>query len=79
VDVNDTSFPAYILVHDAQVAAATSQFRVLALTATPGSDVQAVQNVIANLMISRMCFFILCLREVAAATWIDAIRFGDPV
>ncbi|XP_032883240.1 Fanconi anemia group M protein isoform X2 [Amblyraja radiata] len=32
----------------------THQFRVLALTATPGGDIKAVQQVISNLMISRL-------------------------
>ncbi|XP_060685277.1 Fanconi anemia group M protein isoform X1 [Hemiscyllium ocellatum] len=32
----------------------TRQFRILALTATPGSDVKAVQQVLSNLMISHL-------------------------
>lgn len=36
-----------------QVAAATRHFRVIGLTATPGPNAVAIQNVISNLMISR--------------------------
>ena len=32
----------------------TRQFRVLALSATPGSDAQAIQQVISNLLIAHM-------------------------
>ncbi|XP_067894968.1 Fanconi anemia group M protein isoform X5 [Heterodontus francisci] len=32
----------------------TLQFRILALTATPGSDIKAVQHVLSNLMISQL-------------------------
>ncbi|KAM9777539.1 Fanconi anemia group M protein [Neosynchiropus ocellatus] len=37
-----------------QLASQTQQFRVLALSATPGSDVKAIQSVISNLLISHL-------------------------
>jgi superfamily II DNA or RNA helicase len=38
------------------IAERSSEFRVVALTATPGNDVRAIQSVIFNLMISRIIF-----------------------